>query len=180
MRLWRARSLWQAQGRNAGARRTGAGDDPMRSSLPAVTALAAAMLAAAPLTSPPALAAPPDDACALLTAAQVTSAVGVSVGAGTYVTPTFKKTCTFTGPHMIVTLFLESPIMYDAGKRTPGAATADGVGDEAYYMGVGSTVSVVAKKGDTAFKVSVYAAEVPLDRRKVMEMTLAKQVLAKL
>ena len=36
-------------------------------------------------------AAPSDDACSLLTPAQVSAALGAPVGEGTYVTPTFKK-----------------------------------------------------------------------------------------
>ncbi|MBS0396901.1 MAG: hypothetical protein JSR54_19935, partial [Proteobacteria bacterium] len=36
------------------------------------------------------------DACTLATPAQVGAAVHVSVGAGTHVTPTFVKTCTWT------------------------------------------------------------------------------------
>ncbi len=47
----------------------------------------------------PVRAADADDACALLTAAQVSAAVGVAAGDGTYVMPTFKKTCTWTVPN---------------------------------------------------------------------------------
>src|SRR5512140_3740743 len=47
-------------------------------------------------TATPASATPPDDACALLTAAQVGTVVGVPFGAGTHVTPTYVKTCTWT------------------------------------------------------------------------------------
>ena len=36
------------------------------------------------------------DACRLLTAAQVSAAIGTSVSAGTHVTPTFLETCTWT------------------------------------------------------------------------------------
>ena len=44
----------------------------------------------------PVSAASPDDACALVTQAKVTSVLGVTMGAGTYVTPEYLKTCTWT------------------------------------------------------------------------------------
>ena len=65
-------------------------------------------------------AAPPDDACSLLTPAQVTGALGVSVAAGTYVTPTFRKTCTWsatTNGGGTVTLNLQSLEQYEGGKK---------------------------------------------------------------
>lgn len=141
--------------------------------------LAVFLLATVPIMPQAAIAAAPGDACALLTAGQISSVVGVSVGAGAYVTPTFKKTCTWTGHDMIVTLFLESLPFYQAGKRAPLASSASGVGDEAYYAGVGSTMSLVVKKGSAAFKVSVYA-KIPADRKQAMEMTLARDVVSKL
>ena len=48
------------------------------------------------LLTQPVRAAEADDACVFLTTAQVSAAVGVAVSDGTYVTPTFKKTCTWT------------------------------------------------------------------------------------
>jgi len=50
--------------------------------------LAVAILVFAIAAVPSACAAPPDDACALVTQAQVSTAVGVSADAGTHVTPT--------------------------------------------------------------------------------------------
>ena len=126
-----------------------------------------------------AIAAAKEDACSLLAATQISGAVGVSVGAGSYVTPTFKKTCTWTGHGMIVTLFLESLSFYQAGKHAPYATPVSGIGDEAYYSGVGGTLGLVVKKGNSAFKVSVYA-KIPAERKRPMEMMLARQIVAKL
>jgi hypothetical protein len=56
-------------------------------------ALVAAIFILGVALTPSAIAAPSDDACSLLTPAQLTVAVGVSVGAGQYV-GTSKKTCT--------------------------------------------------------------------------------------
>ncbi len=126
-----------------------------------------------------AAAGPPEDACSLLTTAQVSGAVSVSVGSGSYVTPTFKKTCTWTAPGTIVTLMLENLDAYEAGKRSNLATSVSGIGDDAYFLGVGSTVGLIVKKGNTAFKLSVYA-KISLEKIQAMEKALAQQALSKL
>ncbi len=126
-----------------------------------------------------ATAGPPEDACSLVTVAQVSGAVSASVGDGSYVTPTFKKTCTWTAPGTIVTLMLENLEAYQAGKHTNLATSVSGVGDDAYYLGAGSTVGLIVKKGNIAFKVAVYA-KIPLEKKQAMEKALAQQVISKL
>src|SRR5579864_4528094 len=75
------------------------------------------------VAAPSANAAPADDACALLTPAQVSAAAGVPVKDGQYVTPTKKETCTWTATTpaakttKMVTLFLEGLPMFQAGKK---------------------------------------------------------------
>lgn len=145
-----------------------------------------AMLAAVVIVAtaaPPATAASAD-ACSLLTPAQVGTALGASVGAGTYVTPTFKKTCTWTvtGGHEYVTLMLEDVNSFDSGK-VPLAASiivtpASGVGDDAYYLAVGPNVGLIVKKGNVSFKVAVYASDTTLDKKKALEKALAQQVVS--
>jgi hypothetical protein len=128
-----------------------------------------------------------DDACAILTAAQVSTAVGVTVGDGTYVTPTFKKTCTWTvsgsaGGIRFVTLNLQSADQFAGGKRgmnQVALTAAAGIGDDAYYLGAGSTEGLFVKKGQRAFKIDVYST-LPLEKKRAMETALAQQVLAKL
>lgn len=131
----------------------------------------------------PATAATPTDACMVLTAAQVSSAVGVKVGAGGHVTPTFTKTCTWTASGVIVTLNIQTLDMFNAAKNGPLAGMevtpAAGVGNDAFYMGVGSTVSLLVKKGSGAFKVAVYSSKLPLDQRKTVEKALAQQAASK-
>ena len=126
-----------------------------------------------------AIAGPPEDACSLLTVAQVSAAVSVSVGNGSYPTPTFKKTCTWTAPGTIVTLMLENLDMYRAGKGTNLATSVNGIGDDAYYLGAGTAVGLIVKKGNIAFKVAVYA-KISLEKRQAMESALAQQVVSKL
>jgi hypothetical protein len=132
-------------------------------------------------------AAPAGDACALLTPAQVGAALGASVGAGSYVTPTFKKTCTWkstTSDGGYVTLMLQDVGAFEGGKqlgqtpsKTMSVTSISGVGDDAYYLAVGDQVGLIVKKGNVAFKVAVYAHE-PAESKEAKEKTLAHQVLA--
>jgi len=135
----------------------------------------------------PVRAAAPDDACAILTSAQVSAAVGIAVADGTYVSPTFKKTCTWVvhdsaGATRFVTLYLEGVEQYAGGKGGLSAAymtPVSGIGDDAYYLGSGSTEGLFVKKGQRAFKLAVYTT-LPLEKKRDMEKALAQQVLAKL
>jgi hypothetical protein len=132
------------------------------------------------------------DACTLLTAAQVSAAVGTTVREGTHVTPTFVKTCTWTpsGKTKLgsVTLNLQTAATYDGGKQHAimGAAVVGGaavkpasVGDDAYYFVTGDQSMLFVKRGANAFKVAVYA-KLPADEKEAMELKLAKQVAPKL
>lgn len=133
------------------------------------------------------------DACAVLTAAQVGAAVGIAVHDGQYVTPTFKRTCTWTTDGKtdvkFVTLMLLTDSAYDGGKRMAemmvgasggkGKLESGGVGDDSYYFVAGTQVGLEVKSGNTAFKVAVYAT-LPVAKKEAMEMALAKQALARL
>jgi hypothetical protein len=150
-----------------------------------LSAVIAAIFIVGAAMAPSANAAPPDDACSLLTQAQVSAALGASVGAGSYVTPTFKKTCTWTvaGGAEYVTLMLEGLDAYQAGKvaltKTIVVTSVSGIGDDAYYLAVGNNVGLIVKKGNVAFKVAVYDHS-PLEKKQAMEKTLAQQVVSKL
>jgi hypothetical protein len=133
-------------------------------------------------------AAPPDDACSLLTPAQVSAALGVPVGAGTYVTPTFRKTCTWiatTNGGGTVTLNLQSLDQYEGGKKLASygksvhATSIGGIGDGAYYFGSDKLVSLAVKKGNSAFKVAVYA-RIPIEKQQAAEKSLALQIVSHL
>ncbi len=56
-----------------------------------IRSAAIAVLIGLTVTTWPANAAPPEDSCAVLTADQITRAIGAPVGNGSYVTPTFKE-----------------------------------------------------------------------------------------
>ena len=132
------------------------------------------------------------DACKVLTPAQVGAAVGVPVAAGTHVTPSFVRTCTWnaSGGSKVktVTLYLQTAVAYDGGRRlasqmavaSKGAAVKPAsVGDDGYYFVAGSQVGLLVKKGSVSFKVTVYAT-LPVDKKEAMELTLAKEALTKL
>jgi hypothetical protein len=134
---------------------------------------------------PSAHAATTDDACALLTSAQVSAALGVAVGQGTYVTPTFHKTCTWTASTSgggTVTLYLQSLAGYEGGKKLASLGTSatatpvGGIGDEAYYFNTNQLTSLAVKKGSVALKIAVYA-RIPVDKQQLIEKELALQVV---
>jgi hypothetical protein len=135
-------------------------------------------------------AAPHDDACALLTDAQVSAALSAPVGAGSYQMPTFKKTCTWNAAGegaknaKSVVLMVEGLDAYQAGKATRQSKTTSvtpisGIGDDAYYLAVGSNVGLIVKKRNVAFKVAVFCA-LPIEKKQTMEKALAQQIVSKL
>ena len=129
------------------------------------------------------------DACTLLTAAQVSAGAGFAVGQGTHVTPTFTKTCTWSGSGggvQTVTLNLQAASFFDGAKRQAammqaagGVMKPAGVGDDSFYMVQGTQVMLWAKKGSTAFKLAIYK-QISADQKEAAELALAKQVAAKL
>jgi hypothetical protein len=132
------------------------------------------------------------DACTVLTPDQIGAAVGVAVAAGKHVTPTFVRTCTWTASGSsdvkFVTLYMQTAAAYDGGKQMASQMALAGkgaavkpvsVGDDGYYFVAGDQVGLLVKKGSASFKVAVYA-KLPLDRKEAMELTLAKEALAKL
>lgn len=138
----------------------------------------------------PSSAKPDTDACALLTSAQVSAAVGFPVAEGAHVTPTFLKTCTWTGSNSTgvqsVTINLQTAMFFDGAKKQASLATAAGavvkpagVGDDSFYLIEGTQVVLWVKKGTSAFKVAVYK-QIPVDQKENMEITLAKEVVPKL
>jgi hypothetical protein len=112
-------------------------DMPLKASVGAV--LAGVLIIGVALV--PSANAASDDACSLLTQAQVSSAVSISLGAGQYVTPTFKKTCTWNATNAVsqatkfVMLMLQGLDAFQAGKATPVrtivVTPVSGIGDDA-------------------------------------------------
>lgn len=131
-------------------------------------------------------AAPPTDACALLTAAQISAALGVTAGEGKAVGPSL---CQWTAPgknggseRVAVTIgnaqkfaYAKVPVNSPSIKKIP----VSGVGDDAVFgTTAGLAASINVKKGDVYFAVSLMS--VPLDKAQGVATTLAKDILAKL
>jgi hypothetical protein len=132
------------------------------------------------------------DACTLITPAQVGAAIHGTVGAGTHVTPTFVKTCTWTpvGSSSVraVTVNLQTAAFYDRARQMASRAAAASptmkiqsvsVGDDGYYSVVGDMATLCFKKGSSSVKVAVYA-KTSLDEIEAMELTVARQVASML
>jgi hypothetical protein len=129
-------------------------------------------------------------ACAALTQAQIASATGATVGAGSPIgMPT---SCQWAGQGKIVTLVIRRPLagkspvdQFNDGKtRTlPGITTepVSGVGDDAFYIGYAGAnragLGLVVKKGSSAFEVRVYGFD--LNQAKVVAKTLAQDAATK-
>lgn len=137
-------------------------------------------------------AAPPSDACALLTQAEVSGTLGISVQAGQRVVPNNSSICGWgqqgpTGKKVVVSIYTQ------LGSRTPtdrfNVAKApvqgitkipvDGVGDEAVSVTTpGGGTGLIFRKGPSAFDVRVYGFS--LDEIRAKEKTLALDLIAKL
>jgi hypothetical protein len=82
-----------------------------------------------------------------------------------------------------VTLFLQTADAFQAGRlaSVPSivVTSVSGVGDDAYYLAVGTQVGLIVKKGSITFKVAVYA-DIPIEKKQAMEKTLALQVVSNL
>jgi hypothetical protein len=129
-----------------------------------------------------------EDACTLLTAAEVGNALGSAVDAGGHVTPTFLKTCTWTSSTKgggTVTLNLQSAEQFDSGRKlaaygkSVSAVSVGGIGDDAYFFGPAPLTSLIVRKGAHAFKIAVYA-KIPADKQQAVEKSLASLVVGKL
>lgn len=174
----------------------------MRSKTGLGAALAVMFIALA-TTLASAAAAPPNDACSLVTQAQVSAALGVSMDAGSHVTPTFLRTCTWdplgsSGSGVrALTLYIQSADQYEAGKqmleqmgamakvekhensKPPVITPLSGIGDDAFYLDMANTMSLIAKKGNVSFKFVIYG-DLPVEKKKAAEKTLALEVVSKL
>ena len=129
--------------------------------------------------------------CALITQAQVSEALGISVPAGTPISR--PGTCQWIGKGRFATLTIavprggKSPVeQFNEGKKggLAGAVTVEpvgGVGDDAYYVYLSGTtragLGLMVKKGSSTFEVRVYGFE--LDKAKPVAKTLAQEAAGK-
>jgi len=124
------------------------------------------------------------NACSLLTAAQVSAALGVTVTANESLAP---QMCTWApagGPTIggkSASLGVMSAQLFANDKAAPTLKPSPvaGLGDEAFFFSSGSGPATLdVKKGSSAFQVGVNGF--PGEQNKQIAQTLAKAVLAKL
>lgn len=133
---------------------------------------------------PLAYAAPPADACALVTPAQVSAALGVTVKSGEYMFPSNKTICTFdsAGAKTGVEVAIVKLSLFNNEKTPmPGVKEeqAKGIGDEAHYMTTpGFPIGLTVKKGNFAFKVRAYGFTPQQVKEK--DRTLALKIIERL
>ena len=125
----------------------------------------------------------PTDPCAQVTAAQVSSALGETVGSGRTGPP---STCTWVADkpiHQIVTLMYSPPGDWNSRKtrQMPGISTTavSGVGDDAVAQTLGNLTTLFVKKGNTVFMVRVYGVSDPA-KQLTIEKPIAQAVAAKI
>ncbi len=128
----------------------------------------------------------PPDPCSLLTQAEVSAALGVTVGAG----KATGKICRWgvpggrAGVSPALVLTMQDANAFEFAKRPSKSATvvktpAAGIGDEAVFNTVGIvTATLTVKRGEMYFEVHVYGF--PVDRTKTIETTVAKEAVARL
>jgi hypothetical protein len=127
---------------------------------------------------------PVSGACSLLSPAQISTSLNVSVANGAQ-QGADKNSCTWNAMGLLprspkyVTLVMQDVASFDAGKQPSTIKSilvmpVGGVGDDAYYLAVGNNVGLVVKKGKTAFKVAVYG-DIPASKKQEMERALALQ-----
>jgi hypothetical protein len=141
----------------------------------------------------------PSDACSLLTAPQVSSALGAAVGQGHQLMPTSATVCSWTeqggaaGSARNVTVSLITVKSFDSAKVPVSGVTktpVSGIGDDAYFTEPQAmTAALSVKKGDTCFQVrsrtnpdSSSTGKTPASEQKDQEVdrALALEILKKL
>jgi hypothetical protein len=129
-----------------------------------------------------------NDACSLLTTADVSAALGTPAKAGEPITPTDHKVCTWKAAdgHSWATLWVQPTSAFDGGLRLAGYSSGEikpvpvsGLGQGAYFLPVGDQVGLMVKKGGVAFKVAVYHHG-PIGPKEAAERALAGKVVGRL
>lgn len=124
----------------------------------------------------------PSDPCSQVTTAQVSSALGETVGAAQ---KSNAVTCTWVADkpaHQIVTLMYSPPGDWNTRKTRPmpgvTKTSVSGVGDDAMAETVGTMTTLYVKKGNTTFMVRTYGP--PADKQLAIETPIAQIVASKL
>jgi hypothetical protein len=124
--------------------------------------------------------------CALLSAAQVSAAIGATASEGT----ALGTTCSWSAHHLITTLSVKSGANWQKLKSPsplPGLTQApiSGLGDDAFSSiltgGTGAAFATVTMlKGTTVYGIKVYSSTLSASQQLAMETVLAGDLLARL
>jgi len=151
----------------------------MRSQCGAVVAVACLVLACAR----GAHAQTPSDPCAQVSPAQVSNALGETVGAGQ---KSGKATCAWIADkpvHQVVSLMFSPPGDWESRKTRPmpgiTKSSVSGVGDDAIATTLGNFTTLFVKKGSATFMVRVYGVP-DTSKQLAIEKPIAQAVAAKL
>jgi hypothetical protein len=138
-------------------------------------------------TAGPVHATAPTDACSLLTPAQVSAVLGITVKPGHSV-PGDATVCDWPLASLakmmardtkeVEVKILDAQSWALITPAANAAAPLKGVGDYAVYLGDADLVSLYVKKGQTRFSVNVHGF--PLDQIKAKEKTLAQEIVTTL
>lgn len=129
-----------------------------------------------------------NDACTLLTAADVAAALGTKANAGEPTTQTDHKVCTWKAANgqSWVTVMLQPSSAFDGGLRLASYSNGSlkpvrvpGLGEGAYFLPIGEQVGLMVKRGNVAFKVAVYHHG-PIGPKEAAERALAEKVVRRL
>ncbi|HKV50700.1 MAG TPA: hypothetical protein VJO52_05800 [Gemmatimonadaceae bacterium] len=153
-------------------------------------ALAAGRLTAQAGAPPTTKAVPALDPCSLLTAAEVSSVLGIQSLPGRPFLGS-KKVCMWapdtnnTIGNASVTVMVVTRAAFDNGKVLDASMmhSVSGVGDDAYAVGSGSYLKLGVRKGDRAFSVTVVGGtqiKATAAQLQQMEVQLATKALARL
>jgi len=127
------------------------------------------------------------DPCTLLTAAEVSTVVGIKSLPGRPFLGS-KEVCLFSpdtssySDQPAVNVMVETPVMYQAAKNTFPPHPVSGLGDEAYWSGAGNYAKVAVRKGSRAFTVSIAMGKVQKTQAQIeqMEEALARKAVARM
>jgi len=130
---------------------------------------------------------PPADACSLLTASQISGAMGVDMGTPRAIGT---RACQWRQPVKSGSLGAIADVTiidlngHAMGKKAAGTFTitpVGGLGDEAYYSESknGKLTSLRVRKGSAAFAVHVWGGPMPAAEAKPKELALAKLIVPK-
>lgn len=166
---------------------------------PTIGVVLAAVFVFALGSSPAAFAEKPTDACSLLTTAQVSAALGVTVGPGKHTNdpsipapppPLDKLDCywwqqgkPWLGAKRVVLELVDPSYNFDHPLLGPGGTKTpvSGVGDAAYYVVMKNLTDLWVKKGSSIFHITIGGfADNEAGRVKAIAKKLAQQATAKL